>query len=176
MTIPEPLRLGMLAFDETLMASRKPDVVIGSAEDPYVHRWWVGPHGTKPSAYLHKFIRSDGDFALHDHRYDNVSIILKGECFEHFHDLPLKLMGDDQSKYETRHYRREQGQVVSRKAADPHRIELIEGAPMISLFFTGEAYRSWGFSPPSGWLSYEAYNASHPDRDNGTYAPPKETT
>lgn len=36
---------------------RKPDVVIGGADDPYLERWWIIPHNRFCNLYLHHFLR-----------------------------------------------------------------------------------------------------------------------
>lgn len=166
-SIPRPMRLAMLAFAKTVMDTRKPDVVIGSDANPYVHRWWLGPRGDKASCYLHRFLRSDEDRALHDHRYDNVSTILEGECREHFYKQPLILQGES---FETDWVSRFEGEVVQRKADMPHRIELVDGKPMTTIFFTGDAYREWGFSMSDGWLHWKLFHARFPEVDGGNYA------
>lgn len=169
MNIPDSLRLGMLATCEVIMASRPPDVIIGDPADPYVHRWWLrGERDDKPNAYIHVFYRDDHDGALHDHRMDNVSVILKGRCHEHFHAEPLKVVN---GRYLTYSILRSECDVVQRSAATPHRISLIGGAPMTTIFFTGPAYRDWGFWTIDGWDGWREYNERIGNaRPNGNYA------
>lgn len=62
---------------------RAPDFVIGSAEDPYLLRWWIIPRNKVFNIYLHRFMRSDEDRALHDHPWSNLSILLRGCYAEH---------------------------------------------------------------------------------------------
>ena len=42
-----------------------PHMVIGGAEDPYLLRWYLIPRNPFVNVYLHKFLRSDDDRALH---------------------------------------------------------------------------------------------------------------
>src|SRR5580704_9904819 len=63
-------------------ARRPPDFIIGGNEFPYMRRWWVIPRNRIFNIYLHHFLRSDDDRALHDHPSWNVSILLKGEYTE----------------------------------------------------------------------------------------------
>lgn len=157
----------MLAYANTVMASRKPDVIIGNADDPYVHRWWIGPHGDEPSAYIHRFFRSDHDGALHDHRYDNVSVILEGSYWEHYHKIPLKITD---GKYETLPFLRVPGDIIRRAADTPHRISIDKG-PVTTIFFTGAAYRDWGFSTTKGWVYWKTYlDEVGDERPGGNYA------
>lgn len=45
----------------------QPHQIIPSADDPYLLRWYIIPL----NVYLHKFMRSDDDRALHDHPSDS---------------------------------------------------------------------------------------------------------
>lgn len=164
--IPEFMRKAMLAYCKTVIESRAPDVTIGTEADPYVKRWWLGPHGDKPSAYLHVFYRDDHDGALHDHRYQNTSVVLDVGYYEYFHVEPLRLLGD---KFETECFLRLPGEVIQRPAALAHRIALIDGQPATTIFFTGEKERDWGFHLPTGWVHWKVFNAAFPERDNGNY-------
>ncbi|WP_287865143.1 hypothetical protein [Achromobacter sp.] len=46
---------------------RPPDFVIGDAADPYLRRGWIISRNPVFNLYLHQFLRSDDDRALHDH-------------------------------------------------------------------------------------------------------------
>lgn len=76
----------MAAWARTLMSSREPDFVVGPENDPQMRRWWIVPRNSVCNVYLHQFLRSDDDRALHDHPGDNVSWILSGLYVEHFAD------------------------------------------------------------------------------------------
>lgn len=128
MTAPE-----MEKWALALMASRDPDFVIG---DNYLRRWWVIPRNPFCSVYLHEILHSDDDGALHDHPWDNTSILLSGSYTEH---TPAGSFG------------RKAGDVVDRKAEDSHRLELDEGGRAVTLFITGPRRREWGFDCPQGW-------------------------
>lgn len=45
-------------------------------------RWFLIPKNRFLKIYLHKFMRSDEDRALHDHPWSFLSIILRGGYFE----------------------------------------------------------------------------------------------
>src|SRR3954466_1246173 len=92
---------------------REPDFIIGGEDDPYIRRWWVIPRNRFFNIYLHQFLRSDDDRALHDHPWVNCSILLRGEYIEHLKDCSLV---------------RSAGDVVFRRSgAIAHRIELFQG-------------------------------------------------
>ena len=57
---------------------RTPDLVIGGWDDPYLLRWWLIPRNRWFNVYLHLFLRSDDDRALHDHPWFNLSFLLEG--------------------------------------------------------------------------------------------------
>jgi hypothetical protein len=116
----------------------RPDFIIGSAERPYLLRWWLIPRNRWFNAYLHKIVRDDDPRALHDHPWWNMSIVLRGGYMEH-HQLGLPVW-------------RGPGSVVLRRATVAHRLTLgATGMPAWSLFITGPKVREWGFHCPNGW-------------------------
>lgn len=125
----------------------EPDVVIGRGQrgqdKPYLNRWYLLPRNPFFNAYLHEFLRSDIDEALHDHPWRSLSFILKGTAIEH----------TIQSK--TRDV--EAGQVMYRGCPYPHRIELVEEKPLYTLFLTGPIQREWGFHCPEGWKPWHEF-------------------
>lgn len=152
---------------------REPDVVIGGMERPYVRRWWLTPwrrwtEAAKesprrwvraigrfgelaPNVYLHQFLRSDDDQALHDHPWANCSIVLRGAYTEHtiaaggVHHSQIVSAGG--------------GIRVRLSGRFAHRIEL-HGGPCWTLFVTGPRYREWGFHCPAGWVHWKNFTAA----------------
>lgn len=139
--------IGKLAnWGETLIASRAPDFVIGPADDPKVHRWFVIPRNPFANVYIHKFFRSDPEVP-HDHPWDNRTIVLRGEY-------------DETIVYNERCIttRRVAGDIVERYASKAHRIILPpEAPPTITLFLTGPIIRDWGFHCPQGWVHWKDF-------------------
>ena len=133
-------RLGRIA------TSRKPDVLIGKAGDIYMERWWIIPRNRVFNIYLHHFLRSDDDRALHDHPWINASILLQGRYAEY----TIAAGGV--------HHRAvlSAGAVKLRGPRAAHRIELTDG-PCWSLFVTGPNVRSWGFHCPNGWRHWRDF-------------------
>lgn len=123
---------------------REPDLNIGPdiGQDVYMRRWYVLPRNKYFCLYLHQFMRSDDDRALHDHPAHNLSFVFDGEYTEH-------LPGD------VRLIRRA-GQVVWRKATAAHRIELHAG-PCWTLFVFTYKFRGWGFLCGRGWVPQEQF-------------------
>lgn len=138
--------------------TRKPDVIIGGEENPYLCRWHVIPRNKHFNIYLHQFIRSDDDRAMHDHPWVNMSILLSGSY-------------DEVTPKGT--FRRKAGHIYLRKPTALHRVALLpfrgdgikrpDGtifeAQVWTLFITGPNVRNWGFACPQGWVSWQKFTA-----------------
>jgi hypothetical protein len=142
---------------------REPDFVIGGRERPYLRRHWLIPRNRFFNVYVHEFLRSDDDRALHDHPWlANASWLISGEYIEHTI--------------------REGGVAVAtpRKAGDwkfrwgrsPHRLELLESPlvpgqmrPCWTVFITGPVVRTWGFHCPKRWVPWQEFTDA---RDSGS--------
>ena len=127
---------------------RDPDFVIGPSDDPYLLRWWVIPRNKWFNVYLHCFKRSDDDRALHDHPWRNVSILMCGRYIEH---LPGGV-----TKFRRRFL------PIFRRATSAHRVELIDGQEVWTLFITGPRWRVWGFYCPKGWIPWTEFVEDRP--------------
>lgn len=125
---------------------RGPDFVIG--EPVYLRRWWIVPRNEMQNVYLHHGLRDDDDRALHDHPWPNQSLLIRGSYRE---ITPHGI------------FVREPGSLITRAATDAHRLELVDGEPFVSLFFTGPKVRDWGFHCPNGWVHWRDFTAG----DNG---------
>lgn len=136
----------------------EPHFIIGDWQDPYLLRWYVLPRNHFLNIYLHKFIRSDDDRALHDHPWSFLSWIIKGEYIEHA---------------DNGMYLRERWSIAYRPAKWLHRVELLRGPaiarertrvrpvrpelPVWTLILTGPKKREWGFQCPQGWRHWEHF-------------------
>jgi len=99
--------------------------------------------------YLHHFMRSDYDRALHDHPWPFVALILKGGYIEE-HDQTITGL--------KRAYPRQPGEVLLRPAEWRHRIVLPDGRTSWSLVIVGRRQRRWGFFLPDGWCWWRKHN------------------
>lgn len=129
-----------------LRIPRAPDFVVGSDVDPYLRRWHVIPRNRFFNIYLHQFLRSDDDRAMHDHPWWNVSIVLRNAYIEHILGDGLRLC--------------RAGSIVMRPAAMAHRVQLLGGShpmPVWTLFITGRRVREWGFHCPKGWRHWKDF-------------------
>lgn len=147
----------------------KPHFIIGGTENPYLLRWFVIPRNPWFNVYLHKFLRSDDDRALHDHPWWFVSLILKGAYWEHRSE-----------GFVTGKKLRKAGSLAIRRPSTLHRVELEGEAvevfkgyggtpvygwrekPTWTLIATGPKIRDWGFLCPKGWVQWETF-----DHNNG---------
>lgn len=139
---------------------RPPDFTVGGSDAPYLRRWWVIPRNDWFNIYLHQFLRSDDDRALHTHPYRwNVSWLLQGHYLEW---IPPSKKTQRSGKLfaGTECYAhgvaRTQGDIVFRWGESPHRIELHRG-PCWTLFITGRRVRDWGFLCPQGWRHWAVF-------------------
>lgn len=158
MFLPSFLREPLLnALMRDVANARDPDQVINTHDGrPYMRRWHVTPRGNgQPATYLHHFLHSDDDRALHDHPWDSVGILLSGEYLEHQADADGVV---------TTH-RRPVGSVVPRAPGHTHRVELLlnpaTGTPLEvwTLFLVGPRVRGWGFHCPQGWVPWREFEA-----------------
>lgn len=154
MRIPEFLRKKIYTWSEVhmntyvnLRGDIGPDFVIGNEPDLYLKRWWIIMRNLYFNIYLHKFIRSDDDRALHDHPWFNCSILIDGNYIEH---TPK---GSFLRKY---------GHIYFRTCWASHRVELIDGKSVTTIFITGPRMRNWGFHCPQGWKRWQDFVKVYP--------------
>jgi hypothetical protein len=153
----------------------EPHFIIGGEDDPYLLRYYVLPRNHFLNIYLHKFMRSDDDRALHDHPWPFLSWIIKGEYQEH---TPSR---HEQDCAMTRITQRKRWSIAYRPAKWAHRVELYRelyevarndhtphGGPLVrywgsrekpvwTLILTGPKVREWGFFCKDGWRHWEHF-------------------
>lgn len=139
--------------------ARKPDFIIGGAERPYLRRHWLLPRNKLFNVYVHEFLRSDDDRALHDHPWlFNASWLIDGRYIEH-------TVAAGGISHRTL---RAAGAFKFRWGGAPHRVELFDG-PCWTVFFTGPRVREWGFHcPEAGWIHWKQFTAAD---DKGAVGP-----
>lgn len=128
---------------------RRPDVIIAPDGDPYLYRWHL-VRGPEANVYFHIQTADDPERPLHDHPWDNQSVILAGGYHETLDQRPkLTAMG---AKGGLQEFSRKPGDVIWRKAEWAHTLRLPEGVDYtMTLFSTGPKVREWGFYYPEGW-------------------------
>jgi len=133
---------------------RAPDFVIGGPANPYLLRWYLIPRNRVFNVYLHRFLRSDDDRALHDHPWPNVSLLLAGAYTEH----TIRAGGINVRTVLAA------GDLKLRGPRSAHRVELHAGTCW-TLFVTGPRVREWGFHCPDiGWRDWRDFTSA---KDSG---------
>lgn len=150
-------------------AISEPDVVIG--EPAYLYRWHLVPRNSQGNVYFHIQVGDDPDRPLHDHPWDNQSVILAGG----YHEIEgLGQMGHAPNlRVLTQTHDRPPGTTIQRPADMPHRLLLRPSAAYsMSLFTTGPNIRAWGFHTKEGWVAHK--DAIAVVDGHSTYIGPKE--
>lgn len=139
--------------------NRKPDFIIGGHESPYLRRHWLLPRNRFFNIYVHEFLRSDDDRALHDHPWAfNASWLIEGCYLEH----TINEGGVAVASY------RQAGDWKFRWGPAPHRVQLpadtYDGQagkwrekPCWTVFITGPVVRVWGFHCPRRWVPWREF-------------------
>jgi DNA-binding transcriptional LysR family regulator len=135
-----------------------PDLIIAPDGRPYIYRWWVIPRNDRANVYFHIQVLDDPDRPMHDHPWDNTSVVLSGGYYERY----ARIRGEE-------HVYSERlvapGQVVHRPASELHHLKLRSFCDYsMSLFTTGPKVREWGFFVPNrGWVSHKELIRDLPD-------------
>jgi hypothetical protein len=127
-------------------AGTNPDLVIAPDGVPYLYRWHH-IRAAEANTYFHIQVASDPERPLHDHPWDNMSVILAGGYDEIFQLDP---------PHGAEHWRPLRvGSVIFRRAREAHRLILPKEFPYtMTLFSTGPKVREWGFWYPEGWRPF----------------------
>lgn len=145
-----------------------PDFIIGRVNEPYVNRWYVIPRNPFFNVYLHQFLRSDQDFALHSHPWlFNISIPIDGRAAEYVPDPVLKWFNMRAACMKPTVRIMRQGQWRFRIGRSFHRIGLFRNVhtgleeQMWTIFITGpkipDFIREWGFMCPKGFIPFSRF-------------------
>lgn len=143
---------------------RTPDLIIGPRHDPQTIRWHIFKwRGWQLS--IHKWLRSDSDRALHDHKADNLSIILNSGYFETFFhpDADPTRTPVPRSAYPYGYVQKFRWPLVPyfRKAETPHRVTLpSDNRPVWTIWLRWPAKRRWGYWCAQGWVDADDYNST----------------
>ncbi|MBU0539644.1 MAG: hypothetical protein KKG73_14565 [Gammaproteobacteria bacterium] len=134
-----------------------PSKVIG---ENYLSRWHLIPRNSFFNIYLHKFVGSDDDRALHDHPWHSLSFLLSGALAEVTDED--KIAGCQTMNY-PRFLR-----PIFRRRSHQHRLILLGNKPAWTLFITGPRKHfadgktpRWFFYCPNGRKPW--YTMTTPD-------------
>lgn len=158
--------------------------IVNCDRDVYLHRWYII---RKPwfALFLHKFVRSDEDRALHDHPWDFLVIPIWRGYFEHREQLVqcpdcahrgfLDVLFEpsccrcNNDRRITAIVRRRVLPILGtrfRPGTYKHRVDLLTKEcpagfnwpkPSWSLFIRFREFRDWGFHLPEGWMQWNKF-------------------
>lgn len=130
---------------------------IGTPEGDYLRRhaakgflggWMPGDGPREVSAYLHHFLRPDGDRELHNHPWKwAVSVVLAGGYTEERFAYP-ELADTDKGMSMVVKRRLRFLSINFLRGADYHRVAELHGKETWTLFIAGPKRTSWGFWVP----------------------------
>jgi hypothetical protein len=137
-------------------------VIVNCDRDPYLIRWYV-IRSAAVALFIHKFIRSDEDRALHDHPWNFVVVPIWRGYYEHSSRVVIDTeFGIDQRAEEA--VRRRVWPVIGarfRRGTYRHRVELVRRGgnelPSWSIFIRFREFRDWGFWMPEGWVQWNRW-------------------
>lgn len=150
-------------------------VIMNCNHDPYLIRWYVFKT-KRVTLFIHKFVRSDEDRALHDHPWPFLVIPIWRGYWEHSY-RPSHYDEAGQIEYAAENVRRRVLPIIGtryRSALYRHRVELLKDQPSFrgaieddllpppelpawSLFFHFKREREWGFHPPEGFIPWQKW-------------------
>lgn len=134
-----------------------PDLVIAPDGTPYIYRWHLA-RTDLGGVYFHIQVADDPERPLHDHPWDNTSVILSGGYDEILNEEPDEITSNAETHI------RVAGDVIHRKAEWAHRLLLPPGFRYTMTLFTfGPKRREWGFWTPTGWRRYTEMTEQLPD-------------
>lgn len=139
-----------------------PDFVVDTDGSPQLRRWYLLPRNRWANVYLHHFVRSDEDRALHDHMYANVSWVLGPGGYGEVTQAGRRAWYPASGLAATVVRHRRAGAVVARRPTTAHRIVLPTSEPVWSLFFGGPRVREWGFWCEHGWRHWKEFVSEFP--------------
>jgi hypothetical protein len=156
-------------------------VVVNCDRDPYLYRWYI--FRTKRVAlFLHKFVRSDEDRALHDHPWAFLVIPIWRGYVEHIQKrVSRRTQPSVKNGFQwhenwvtTEPSKRRVWPIIGmryRRATYRHRVELFRQVlkrrgswiiqtkelPSWSFFFRFRETRTWGFWPKEGFIAWNKW-------------------
>jgi hypothetical protein len=139
-------------------------VIVNCEREPYLHRWYL-LRTKRVAIFIHRFIRSDEDRALHDHPWDFLVIPIWRGYIEH-NERPCDCWHctcQNPSGPRPHFNRANQTRVLPfvhtrfRRGTYRHRVELIGGKPSWSIFVRFKEWRTWGFWLPTGFIQWNQW-------------------
>jgi hypothetical protein len=134
-------------------------VITNLAGAPYLNRWELRGNHPTFDVYLHQFLKSDDNQALHDHTASSIAIVVRGRYTEWLRANRPRI--------------RNEGDIVARRATMAHRIEIDEARPgPITVFIRGPKSREWGFYCARGWRHHHNFSVSDSESNRVPHSQP----
>lgn len=131
--------------------------IVSCDRELYLQRWYLF-RSERLGVFLHHFVRSDEDRALHDHPWSFLVVPLWRGYIEHSECSMCRHPPTPTACLCPRRVR-----VYPllgtrfRRGTYRHRVELIDGKPSWSLFFRFREHRTWGFWLPTGFMAWNRW-------------------
>lgn len=152
--------LAMSILDGCPRSIEDPNLIISPDGEPYLYRWYL-KRKPEVSLYFHVQTRSDPERSLHDHPWDNTSVILAGKYTEEFEPHPENVAPEYFDRWTPIVHTWKTGAVIQRKATTAHRLILPDGVLYaMTLFMTGPRIREWGFWYPDGFHHHSEHETT----------------
>lgn len=132
---------------------RDPDLTISPDGNPYLYRWNVLPPRGPANVFLHMQVASDPRKELHDHPWDNSTVMLSGSYNEFLDPDPKRPRSRGPGGFV-----RSTGDVIFRRAEWSHRL-ILTTPYALTLFSTGPKIRDWGYWFADGWHHNKRHNS-----------------
>lgn len=135
--------------------------IVNCDRDLYLTRWFL-IRTPVFALFLHQFIRSDEDRALHDHPWAFIVIPLWRGYYEHSEQACDCFWCRNHPTMPPRMFPtfRRVWPIIGtrfRRATYRHRVELIDGRPSWSLFIRFRKQRVWGFWTATGFVAWDKW-------------------
>lgn len=117
-------------------------VIVNCDRQPYLQRWYLF-RSTRIGLFVHRFIRSDEDRALHDHPWNFLVIPIWRGYIEHNQRGQRRVWPIIGMRYRTAEYQ--------------HRVELVNEKAAWSIFIRFPYRRTWGFWPREGFQAWNKW-------------------
>ena len=111
------------------------EILTHDERGPYLEKWHLSREADGSARLMHHILRSDGDDELHDHPWDNGTLMVTDGYWE-ITPKGRRWVAPDE--------------IVVRKAHEFHRIELEPGTHPLTIFWHGPKINEWGFLGADG--------------------------
>lgn len=110
---------------------------------PLMVRYYITPKIFGLRLVLHKFLRSDHDRAFHDHPWNFITFILKGNYYEN----------QPNGKFLRKRF-----SILKRSKFHKHWVEIEKNKVCWTLVLFYGFRRDWGFWTENGWIKSDSYD------------------